>query len=435
MASNYSRRENNTTNYVHPNEEALHNVHHSMAYNPYGEPILRIDDTTVQHTSKNRRKVSTNQIVFFNTFQYTKDPQIWDEAATGTASAEFDSVKGVELSVGGSAGDEVIRQTRNVIEYIPGRQNEITQAVRFTEPEEGIRRRVGLFNENNGFFFENWGLEYAVCVRKTDSTGTTTDTRITRENWNIDKLDGTGLSGIVADPAAIQMLDIEYEWYGAGIVEFKWIINNNAYPVHVFYHANIATEPYINTPFLPVRLELTNVDGTPGTHYFYQNSTSVQTEGARGPIGREENVSTPLAGVGTGSANTFRPILSIRLRSDRLQGVALPLEFQAASLDNTALFYRVIRDTTLTGADWNNVPGNSFCEYDYAATGYTGGEAIQTGYISSTNQGEVLDFPKETILQLGRNNMGTTAQTFTILAATAQSNKDVFASLSWVEVR
>jgi len=425
----------NSTNYVHSHEPNTNDLVQAMAYNPYGEPVLRIDDTTVQHTSKNRRKVSTNQIVFFNSFQYTKDPQIWDEAATGTASAELDTVKGVELSVGGSAGDEVIRQTRNVIEYIPGRQNEITQVVRFTEPEEGIRRRVGLFNENNGFFFENWGLEYAVCIRKTDESGTTTDTRITRENWNIDKLDGTGPSGIVADPSAIQMLDIEYEWYGAGIVEFKWIINNNAYPIHVFYHGNRETEPFINTPFLPVRLELTNVDGTPGTHYFYQSSTSVQAEGARGPIGREENVSTPFAGVSTGGARVLRPVLSIRLRSDRLQGVALPLEFLAASLDNTPLYYQIRRDVTLTGADWQNVPGNSFCEYDYAATDYTGGEAIQTGYISATNQGITNAFPKETILQLGRNDLGTTAQIFTVLCATAQSNKDVFASLSWVEVR
>ena len=159
------------------------------------------------------------------------------------------------------------------------------------------------------------------------------------------------------------------------------------------------------------------------------------TEGARGPIGREENVSTPFAGVSTGSARVLRPVLSIRLRSDRLQGVALPLEFLAASLDNTPLYYQVRRDVTLTGADWQNVPGNSFCEYDYAATDYTGGEAIQTGYISATNQGITNVFPRETILQLGRNDLGTTAQTFTVLCATAQSNKDVFASLSWVEVR
>lgn len=436
MASKYSRANNNSTNYVHPNEEALLNLHHSMAYNAYGRPVLTVDDDTVQHTSKNRRKVSTNQIIFFNTFQYTKDPQIWDEQITGTASAEFDSVRGVEMTVGGSAGDEVIRQTRNVIEYIPGRQNEITQVVKFGTPQEGIRRRVGLFNENNGFFFENDGLEYYVCIRKTNSEGVTQDTRVARKDWNVDRLDGTGPSGIVADSQAIQMFDIEYEWYGAGIVEFKWIIDNNAYPIHQFYHGNRATEPFVNTPFLPVRLELTNVSGTSGTHTFYQNSTSVLAEGARGPLGREENVSTPFTGVATGAARVLRPVLSIRLRADRLQGVALPLEFLAASLDNTPLYYQVRRDVTLTGADWQNVPGEqSFCEYDYTATAYTGGEPIQTGYISSTNQGQTKIFPGETILQLGRNDMGTTAQTFTILAATAQSNKSVFASLSWVEIR
>ena len=76
-----------------------------------------------------------------------------------------------------------------------------------------------------------------------------------------------------------------------------------------------------------------------------------------------------------------------------------------------------------------------FCEFDYAATSYAGGEVLQTGYISPTNQGAVFNFPKETILQLARSDLGTAAQTFTILGATVQSNKDVFASLSWVEIR
>lgn len=41
----------------------------------------------------------------------------------------------------------------------------------------------------------------------------------------------------------------------------------------------------------------------------------------------------------------------------------------------------------------------------------------------------------ETILQLGRNNLGTEPQIFTIAVACIQSNKDAFTSLSWVEVR
>ena len=101
----------------------------------------------------------------------------------------------------------------------------------------------------------------------------------------------------------------------------------------------------------------------------------------------------------------------------------------------TGLFFRVIRDADLTGADFQPVDDNSFVEYDHAATAFTDGKAIQTGFVSPTNQGAVFTFPENTILKLGRKDMGTTAQIFTLLAATTQANKDVFASLSWVEIR
>lgn len=425
----------NSTDYEHPNEPNLVNLHKAMDYDPYGNPVLRIDDTTKQHTSTNRVKTSDQQIMFFNTFQYTKDPQIWDEEITGTATSEFSEFDGcVVMRVNGEAGDQVIRQSRNVMPYIPGRQNELVMAVKYETPVQGIRRRVGIFNEQNGMFFEDDGGEYSVVIRRNTASGVV-ENRVLREDWNVDKLDGTGPSGIVADAEKIQMLVIEYEWYGAGIVEFKYVMENNSYPIHRFDHANISDIIYTNTPFLPVRFEITDVTGTAGSYEMHQGSTALRMEGGVGPLGREENVSTPFTGIGTTTANALRPILSIRLRPDRLQGVAIPLQFQAASLDNTAVFYQVIRDTELTGADWNNVAGNSFCEFDYAATAYTGGEVLQTGYISPTNQGAVFNFPERTILQLARNDLGTTAQTFTILAATVQSNKDVFASLSWVEIR
>jgi hypothetical protein len=113
----------------------------------------------------------------------------------------------------------------------------------------------------------------------------------------------------------------------------------------------------------------------------------------------------------------------------------LPLQFQLAALDNTAIFYRVVRDTQLVGADFQPLGANSFADFDFSATDFTGGEPIQTGYISPSSQGQQFSFPEDTILQLGRNDLGTTPQNFTILAASTQANKEVFASLSWVEVR
>ena len=435
MASKYSRFNNNSTNYAHPNEEALLNLHHSMDYNAYGRPVLRIDDETVQHTSKNRRKISTSRQIFFNTYQYNKDPQIWDEAVTGTASSTFSEFAGgVFLEVGNTAGDEIVRQTRNVIQYIPGRSNEVTFAVRLNPFEEGVRKRFGVFNEFNGTYFEKGVDDYYLVIRRNTPNGIIEE-RIARADWNVDRFDGTGPSQQAFQEDKIQMFSLEYEWYGAGVVEYKVIFDNNAYPLHRFNSANINELPWSNTPFVPVRFELTNIAGTPGTHQILTGSIAVSSEGDEGPLGREQNITTPLAGVKTSTARVFRPVLSIRLKPDRLNGVVIPIEFQTATLDNTGLFYRVMRDVELTGADWQSVDDNSFVEYDHAATNFTDGKAIQTGFVSPNNQGIVFSFPENTIRQLGRNDMGTTAQTFTLLAATVQANKDVFASLSWVEIR
>jgi uncharacterized protein YjbI with pentapeptide repeats len=408
----------------------------SVFTNYKGNVAVRVDDDTVQHTSRNRRKVSTQEQIFFNTFQYTKDPAVWDEETTGTASATFDETEaGVILEVGNSAGDQVIRQTRNVIQYIPGRQGEIMVAVRFNSSVTGVRKRVGLFNEDTGFFFENSeDGDYAVVLRRKVS-GVVEENRITRANWNVDKLDGTGQSGITIDFSKIQMITIEYEWFGAGMVEFKFVVDNNSYPIHRFFSANLEELPWANTPFLPERFEITNVTGVSGTHQMFQGSSSVGAEGERGPLGREENATNDLTGTTLDDANTFYPVVSIRLRPDRLNGVILPVEFQAATLDNTSIFYRVFRDATLTGASFSDLATDSFAQVDTSATAITDGDPVQTGYIGANSQGIKNLFPDETVLQLGRNNLGTEPQIFTIAIACTQSNKQAFASLSWVEIR
>ena len=69
----YSYATVDTTNYVHPRDPHLNDLHNAMDYDPYGQPVLRIDDTTSQHTSKNRLKVSNQELQYFNTFQYGRD--------------------------------------------------------------------------------------------------------------------------------------------------------------------------------------------------------------------------------------------------------------------------------------------------------------------------------------------------------------------------
>lgn len=426
----------NSTNYIHPQETNLLNLAKAMDYDPYGEPVLRIDDTTVQHTSTNRKKVSTNELLYFNTFQYTKDPSIWDESTNGTAALTFDPYLGmVDMSVGGNVGDQAIQQSRRVVRYIPGRQNELIFSVIFTPPVLGIRRRIGLFNELNGFYFEDGGDGTYYCVIRRNTVAGVVETRVPRADWNVDKFDGQGASGIVANPAAIQMVTFEYEWYGAGQVEVNWIIDNNKYPIHRFDTANYLSHPWTTTPFLPVRREITNFGGAAGTHHMYVGSSAVSSEGEAQLLGRESNANSPITGKTIGAANTFFPILSIRLKADRLAGVVIPIDFQASTLDNTTIFYRLVSNPVLTDAVWTSVADDSFVEYDSSATAATNGTILKTGFLGTYQQGITVGFDRRTTTQMGRRNMGTVSDILTVEIACTQSNKAAFASMNWIELR
>lgn len=404
--------------------------------NPWGKQVVLVDDDTVQHTSKNRRKVSGYEIIGFNTYQYSKDALYWDESVTSGGGSVIDTYQGaVDMSVTSTAGSQVIRQTRRVVRYIPGRANEVSLAARFTSPTTGVRRRLGLFSELNGVYFEDGGDGEYYCVIRRNTAGGVVENRVARSNWNVDKLDGTGPTGIVVDFNAWQLMVIEYEWYGAGHVEFKLVIGNNAIPIHQFDSGNILTTTWMSTPFLPIRLEITNVTGAAGTHHFYHSSTSVAAEGEVGPLGIQDNANSAITGKTLITANIFYPVLSIRLRSDRLQGVTFPTGFQAITLDNTDIFYRVVLNPTLTGATtWTNV-NDSFVQYNVNATAVTGGTIIAAGFINGGSQGNIIEFSKDVVLQLGRSSLGTVSDIITIELAATGSNKAGWASINWIDVR
>ena len=430
----------NSTNYFHSHEPNTNDLVQAMDYDPYGAPVLRIDDTTKQHTSKNRVKVSTYEVTDFVSYINGKHADIFDELVTGTASSTLDTYLGmVKLEVGGTAGDSITRQTKRVQRYIPGRQNEVSMSLVFGTPTTGIRRRFGLFNDENGAFFEDGGDgTYYVCTRR-NTAGGVVETRVAREDWSEDKLDGTGPSGITADPEAIQLMVIEYEWYGAGQVEFKFVIDNNSYPVHKFNHANRQPTSWASRAALPVRTELTNVAGTAGTHTLYQGSHSFATEGRTEILGRQLSVSSPTAGKSTGNtANVFTPVVAIRLKSTALNSVVIPDVFSGATLDNTSIFIRVLEGATVTGGTWVDYGTDSAVEYNLTATSFTGGNTVETLYVSSGNMGTQFQFAERSLTQLQRSTtttLGDTAVTFLIAIACTQANKTAWASLGWIEVR
>jgi hypothetical protein len=83
--------------------------------------------------------------------------------------------------------------------------------------------------------------------------------RIPQGQWNIDHLDGTGPSGYLLDPTLMQMLMIQYTWYGAGFVDFgvRGPLGNYIF-AHRFMNNNLNYEAYMRSGNLPARYQAVN---------------------------------------------------------------------------------------------------------------------------------------------------------------------------------
>jgi hypothetical protein len=76
---------------------------------------------------------------------------------------------------------------------------------------------VGILDDNTMYVTPVWrGASNQVRVKASKII----ETRIPQSQWNVDRLDGTGPSGYTIIPTLMQMLMIQYTWYGAGFCEF-----------------------------------------------------------------------------------------------------------------------------------------------------------------------------------------------------------------------
>ena len=192
----------------------------------------------------------------------------------------------------------------------------------------GSAVRLGMFDDQNGIFWEYNGQELAVCVRNsiiqlagqvaatvasnaltgtntrfqdqlkvgdqivvrgmthevtaiTSQTSLTmspdfrgvanvsgvracivTNTRIPQSQFNLDTIDGNGPSGYNIDLNKMQMLGVQYTWYGAGFIDFMLRgPDGNFIFVHRFKNNNVNNEAYMRSGNLPARYSISNDTG------------------------------------------------------------------------------------------------------------------------------------------------------------------------------
>lgn len=354
-----------------------------------------------------RLKVSEPFTLFDSTHRYSQNGD-FDDIVVGSASTvgiiTYQST--ATLGIGTSVGDKVYRESKRVFSYQPGKSIQIFQTFVFNSPKQNLRQRAGYASTENGVFLEQNNFDVSIVKRTTAPAGIVTEVRAYQNEWNQDKLDGTGPSGYTLDLTKTQILFSEYEWLGAGSIRVGFAIDGKFIIAHQFNHANLIDGVYMTTASLPVRYEIENTGITTSSSTLKQICVSVQSNGGYERVVAPLVVKGTTFKVGIGTSSEYTPLVSIRIKSGREDAVIIPSQLNAivTSQQESAWEVVLIRNATLSGTSYTSSYSPNV-EFDVSASSLIGGEIVKLEYLTSANKAFVSLNQEETYnfdLQLGR---------------------------------
>lgn len=278
----------------------------------------------------------------------------------------------IVLSTGTTGTAVAAVDTSKTGRYLPGMGAQAGIGIRLdTLPTGNQKLEWGLSNATGteGLYF---GIDAA--GRYVSRVRDNVEQRFNKADWNIDKLDGTGPSGITLDDAVGLIHQIEYTWYGYGQIKYCILLTNSdnvqrAFPVHSI---TVFDTNSLRDPNLRISVKATN-NGTASDFTAYLGGRQYSVIGKYAPKFR----STSAFGADKATTTTAVPIVSLRRKAGF---VDRNIEFEAleAIANTEPHLIQVIINGTLTGTPvWETPTGatatETALESDTSATGITGG--------------------------------------------------------------
>ena len=389
-----------------------------------------------------RTRVS-NPLTLFDSSHRYRDNNLWTNLVVGAGSTVgFVTTQGlIHIGIGTTAGCSVIRETTKTFAYQPGKSLLVMNTFVPEPPKANLRQRVGYFGADNGIYFEITGIGSTSINFVERSLSTGTETRVPQSEWNGDKLDGTGHSGIVLDPSKAQILWTDIEWLGLGTVRVGFVIDGIFIHCHSFHHANKIQTTYMTTACLPLRYEIANTGVTTSTSILKQVCSTVISEGGYELRGLQQGVGTTITSpISLATAGTYYPIVSLRLKSNpnRLDAIVILTALSIMGITNNAHYnWRVIASGITTGGVWVSAGVDSAVEYKLDGSSVSGGRILAEGYSSASNQAvTAVDILKEALFKFQLERDGLTGKPYelSVVAASNLIGADIHASMDWEEI-
>jgi hypothetical protein len=387
-----------------------------------------------------RQRVS-NPLTLFDSSHRYRDNGLWNTATNSGGAAVFSANEGlVNLNVNTTNASEVLRETTKVFSYQPGKSLLVFNTFVMAPAQTNLRQRVGYFGTQNGIYIQlnNSTLSF---VERSLVTGVVTETVVNQSAWSVDKMDGTGPSGVILDITKAQILFMDIEWLGEGTVRLGFVIDGNFILCHRFNHANLITSTYITTASLPLRYEITNTGVTANASTLKQVCSTAISEGGYELRGAQQAIGTSITAPRTFAvAGTYYPITALRLKTTALDAVVIITAASILGLGNGKNYaWRIVQAGTITGGSWLTAGPDSSVEYNLTGTSALGGRVLAQGYVNSSNQGSPsINILKEALFstQLERNSFTSTPYELIVEVAIDATGGTLgaYVSLDWEEV-
>lgn len=336
--------------------------------------IDQVNNSQTEITNLQSDNVETLQVleknVIFNLPSYLGVSLYRNKVITmgsGSITSSLLTDSEINMNCSGANDSAILRSIERGV-YIPGLTCEAGIAIRLPSNQLTGNQTLtwGYFSNENGFYFKLTSTSFEVCI-----VNNSNEICISRENFNEDKVDGTGKSGHVLDFSKGNIFVIMFSWYGFGLVSFQLIGNTKTSRQKTITLHTYQTVGQTSTriPNLPIQVQLKN-NGTVANTSVYVAGRQFSVLGNYNPLIRTISMHKYLATI---SHEVFTPIFSIKRNND-YAGCTVKISdvHIKASVDCEI---KIVTGCTLNTPSWINLPNysESACHIDLSSTSYTGG--------------------------------------------------------------
>jgi hypothetical protein len=285
------------------------------------------------------------------------------------------------LGVTGTISSESRISTNRYHYYQPGTGNLAIMTLSLNDSgKTGNVRGWGYGDYDNGLLWRLNGTTFQ-CGIRSKVTGTVTNTFIDQANWNGDKLDGSGPSGMILDLTKANFYWIDFAWLGVGEVRFGVLAPDGAKIVcHTFQNPNSNVGPYMQSGSLPLSYHNFNTALTSGTSEMNLICAAVYSEGATDyTYWRFNDIERDPTTVTT---NTH--ILSMRPRyqvNGKTNRVGVYPDSLSVYVSGGNVKISIVDDATISTPTWS-ITGEGVVDGDISASTVSGGSKFKTWYLA-----------------------------------------------------